>query len=248
MVASLLEQMDTKPIAFTQQCVSAGEEQDWNTRSLSDTFSIPCVSLWTYQETAVVLGSSQRGQASGPHAIGLRGMEVVVRMAGGGAVLTGPWMSSASIVLPYNHRLVRRDPVETYRWLGEIYASVLCDLGMDARALAPEEARELQRRPVREDLNWACYGGLSPWEVVVGQRKIVGLAQVRRRTGVLLVAGLLVAAPDWKLLCRAMGRPQQDADRLEHLTISCADKLPSVPDQADLLSRLSDAFGLAIRG
>jgi lipoate---protein ligase len=36
----------------------------------------------------------------------------------------------------------------------------------------------------------ACYGTLSPWEVVVGGRKVVGLSQVRRRAGALLPMGV----------------------------------------------------------
>ncbi len=36
----------------------------------------------------------------------------------------------------------------------------------------------------------ACYGTLSPWEVVVGRRKLVGLCQVRRRPGALYQIGV----------------------------------------------------------
>src|SRR5207253_10286832 len=37
-----------------------------------------------------------------------------------------------------------------------------------------------------------CYGVLSPYEVVVGAKKLVGLAQVRRRHAALFVFGVLL--------------------------------------------------------
>ncbi|MFZ3220852.1 MAG: ligase, partial [Rhodoferax sp.] len=58
-------------------------------------------------------------------------------------------------------------------------------------------------------------------------RKLVGLAQRRQRTGVLLVAGTLVSAPPWSLLCEAMGNPQ-DAPVLQRRTVSC-DALAAAP-------------------
>jgi lipoate-protein ligase A len=79
--------------------------------------------------------------------------------------------------------------------------------------------------PSLDTLKWACFGGLSPWEVVVGQRKIVGLAQVRRRTGVLLASGTLISPPDWPLLCDALGSDPADAARLRACTTSCAEEL-----------------------
>jgi len=41
-------------------------------------------------------------------------------------------------------------------------------------------------------MNRACYGSLSPYEVVAGQHKVVGLDMIRRRAGSLLQAGVLL--------------------------------------------------------
>jgi lipoate-protein ligase A len=238
---------DAETMTSAHQCICAAEEQAWNACSLADTVSEPRLRLWTYRDAALVLGSSQRGMAEGLHAPRRLGVELVVRASGGGAVLVGPWMLSASIVLPIDHRLIRGSLVESYRWLGEAYAGVLGELGLPARAVAPDAARELQRQADREDLGWSCYGGMSPWEVVVGARKIVGLAQVRKRTGVLLTAGLLVGRTDWKLLCQAMERPDRDAGSLAQLTTSCREELASVPCQAEVARRLGDSLQQAIR-
>lgn len=203
---------------------SCQQEQLWNQRQLGQTAIDPAWQLWAYQTPGLVLGCSQKNAISTDPAREPAGIEVVSRQAGGGAVLVGPWMLSVSVVLPNAHALVSGNLVASYRWLGELYASLLQDLGVAAHAITPEEARALHQA-VPAELAWACYGGFSPWEVVVGQKKIVGLAQVRKRTGALLVAGLLLDRPDWNLLVRTMGKPAPHAALLENGTTSCAQQL-----------------------
>ena len=61
-----------------------------------------------------------------------------------------------------------------------------------ARAAAPRPA------------DVACFGGLSPYEVLAGGRKVVGLSQARRRQGTLLQAGVLMEL-DAARLARVLG-------------------------------------------
>ena len=109
-----------------------------------------------------------------------------------------------------------------------------------ASARAPCRRRSCRRasphaNPIR--LDWACFGGLSPWEVVDAQgRKLVGLAQRRRQTGALLVAGTLLSPPDWPLLCEAYARPH-DAALLRQRTVSC-EELRGRPLSAAAVSEL----------
>ena len=66
-----------------------------------------------------------------------------------------------------------------------------------------------------EPLPWACFGALSPWELVDSdRRKLSGLAQQRRTTGIALVSGTLLWRPPWSMLCEAFDRN----DALEALT------------------------------
>jgi len=52
-------------------------------------------------------------------------------------------------------------------------------------------------------VRWACFASLSYGELVgPANRKIVGLAQVRRRKGTAICAGLLLGQPDWPRLVR----------------------------------------------
>jgi lipoate-protein ligase A len=169
----------------------------------------------------VVLGCSQRewhGEVQ--RRLGVRA-DALLRESGGGAVLVGPWLVSASVVVPHDHPWVRGGVVPSYRRIAELHVEALAELGIASRALPPAEVSAAN--DTGTVVRWACYGSVSPWEVVDGGgRKLVGLAQRRRRDSVLLVAGTLVGAPDWALLCSALGRPDDEA-ALRVRTVSCVE-------------------------
>lgn len=223
-------------------------EQEWIAQQLAEPVCAPRLRLWTYPAPGVVLGCAQGRLLPQVQRAAPPDCEIALRRAGGGAVLTGPWMLSASIVLPPEHRLLAGGLVASYHWLGAVHAGLLRDMGIDAHAIPPEE---LGHSRVKPDLAWACFGGLSPWEVVVDGRKLVGLAQFRRRNGVLLTSGTLLFRPKWELLCQALERPPAEAQALDDCTLSCADALGApVPVEAlarDLFDTFSDIVGRPVQ-
>lgn len=222
----------------------AATEQAWNQRQLAAPVRAPRVRVWTYPTPGVVFGCAQAGLHAEAARAARTGCALVQRRAGGGAVLVGPWMLSSSIVLPSDHRLLAGGTVSSYRWLGALHAGLMRDFGIPAHALSPTE---LACRPSDPTLGWACFGGLSPWEVIANDRKLVGLAQLRRRDGVLLTTGTLLHRPDWALLCQALDRPGADIERLAAVTTSCAELLGTrihVETLADsLYQMLADVLG-----
>src|SRR5690606_28275469 len=61
-----------------------------------------------------------------------------------------------------------------------------------ARVLSVSEARHDRTPPVLEP---ACFGGVAPHELVADDRKLIGLAQVRRRRVVALQAAFYLRFP-----------------------------------------------------
>ncbi len=144
---------------------------------------------------------------------------VLVRESGGGAVLAGPWLVGVSLVVPLGHPWVREGVVPSYRGIAELHAAALAEVGVAGHALRPSDVAATNA--AGPAVRWACFGSLSPWEIVDGRgRKLVGLAQRRTRDRVLLVAGTLVGVPDWSLLCAAVDRPEDEA-ALRGRTASC---------------------------
>jgi lipoate-protein ligase A len=187
-----------------------GAELDWTHGALADEASAaPRLRVWLYRDAAVVLG---RGQAL--PAAPVPGLPLVQRPSGGGAVLVGPWMIGTSLVLPARHAIAG-SILGAYHWFGTAHARWLCGQGVVAEA-----QRGGATRP-----HWACFAGRGPWEVVAGERKIVGLAQARKRHAVLLVAGTLVDAVPWQRLAEALQRAPGDAAELERTTVSAAECL-----------------------
>lgn len=160
----------------------------------------PATLYWSQAEQAgLVLGFAQKQDILNPAALAAHQLPIYHRRAGGTAVLVGPDLLSLDVILPASHPLVLPDIVESYRWLGTVWVEALQRLGVETRIVSPQKAHE-QRALLKQAetgeresiLLRACFGSLSPYEVVAGQRKVVGLDMIRRRAGSLLQAGLLL--------------------------------------------------------
>ncbi len=246
----------------TEACAAGGEsclrlaapaeEQAWNECHLSGPVRVPLIAAWRYRAPAVVLGCSQRPDAAMSAAARAAGVALVERRSGGGAVLAGPWLLGVSVVLPRDHPLVVPSITESYRWFGEAHAAALRRAGIECQAVpvatALAVARWWRSPPAGTTARWACFGALSPWEVMTaGGRKLVGLAQVRRRTGALLVSGTLLAAPDWPVLCRVVDASASAAAQLGERASSCEAELGR-PVHPDRMARLIvDALQRALK-
>ena len=151
-------------------------------------------SLWWHSadRPTVIVGAGQRWEPSPGAPISSPEIDIVRRRAGGTAVYATPDVLGLDVALPARHQLAISDIVEAYRWLGEVWVRATQMLGVASRLISVSEAREsaLETGPNTQVVRAACFGSLSPYEVAVGQRKLVGLAQVRRRSGVLLQSAL----------------------------------------------------------
>jgi len=164
----------------------------------------------------LVLGFSQKLDVLNTEELARHPLSIYRRRAGGTAVLVGPHLLSLDVLLPGDHPLVLPDIVESYRWFGEAWVAALLQLGIQTRIVLPVEARAQQAlrkqpetRPYEMLMNRACYGTLSPYEVVAEQRKVVGLDMIRRRTGSLLQAGVLLHW-DTTMLATLLGHTEED--------------------------------------
>jgi len=166
---------------------------------------------WSQAEgEALVLGFSQKPDIVNEAELERRPLPIYHRRAGGTVVLVGPHLLGLDVFLPAGHPLILADVVESYRWLGEAWVDALRLLGVETRAVSPTEAHAqhdlLKQEATRERetiLRRACYGALSPYEVVAGQRKVVGLDMIRRKAGTLLQAGLLFPDLGPKARCKS---------------------------------------------
>ncbi len=181
----------------------------------------PARLYWSQAEhTGLVLGFSQKHETLNQKALEQLHLPIYHRRAGGTAVLVGPHLLSLDVVLPAGHPLILPDVVESYRWFGEAWVTALYTLGIQTRIVLPAEAhtqRALRKQATTQAyealLHRACYGTLSSYEVVFGKRKVVGLDMIRRRTGTLLQAGVLLHW-DTELLAQLLGHTDEEQQLL----------------------------------
>jgi len=180
----------------------------------------PALRWYVVSERALILGASQRPLAVDIDACRAAGVAVYQRSAGGATVLVDPDMLGLDVALPPDDPLLARDLTASYRPFGEAWRAALRSLGVPAATVSVDEARASARdtSEAARLARLACFGGLSPYEVTVDGRKVVGLAQVRRRHGALFqtavqlhwdaprVAGLLaLPATERPALVAALG-------------------------------------------
>jgi lipoate-protein ligase A len=176
---------------------------------------------WTAEPT-LILGAGQHQAVVDLAACTAAGVRVINRNSGGTSVYADPSMLGLDVALPPHHPLIQDDVVESYRWMGEVWVHALSSLGITGRIVSIEEAHA-QPRPspdVESILRLACFGSLSPYEVVVEGRKIVGLSQVRRAGRTLLQSGIYLtfSAEALSQLLLMSDRPRA-AHKLEDVAI-----------------------------
>lgn len=195
-------------------------------KSLDNGVREPSAAMWTYSSVALILGRSQKSSAVMLERAGEEGIDIVVRAAGGGAVIAGPWMCSHTLLVPPDHALARMSLPRSYEAVGEAWRRALGRLGIPTH-VAPRTTAGIA--VIDHAAHWACFAGLSCGELVgPDSRKILGLAQVRRRNGVAFCTGLLLTEPDWPRLVRVwLGQEDEAlAQTLRDITLSCEECVP----------------------
>lgn len=183
----------------------------------------PAIVVHSVAPAAITVGRAQLAEVD-TAAAAREGLEVVARPSGGGPVLWDDDLIAIDVILPAGHPLLPADVVAAYRWVSEAVVAALGHLGVEgARAVPPDEARAWPRG----EASGLCFGGLSPWEVVVGDRKVLGLSQVRRKAGGIVQIGVPMRL-DAARLARAVGAPAGAADDLAARTAGIADLAPGV--------------------
>jgi lipoate-protein ligase A len=196
------------------------------------------IGWWLVDDEALVLGRGSKVTADAA-ACETAGVSVVRRFSGGGPVLWGPDLLALDVLIPKGHVLDSDDVARSYRWLGEALAAAITELGIPAHALPPSHVRA-----AADGMGaLACYASLSPWEVVTGGRKVVGLSQVRRRSGTLLQAGILLDIDAGRLA----GLLDLDAATREILADTLALRATGLRGHVDLTNGdLIDALTIAV--
>lgn len=174
-------------------------------------FAVPTVRVLTVSAPTIVLGSSQSFTVVNEAAVANRGIDVVRRRSGGGAVWLDDDLLWVDVYVPAADRLWDDDIGRSTWWLGQAWA--------DALAASGVECADVHRGAMRRN-EWSslvCFAGLGPGEVTREGRKVVGISQRRNRDGALLQCGVVRRwEPDRFLRCLGLIDAGNDMARAGH--------------------------------
>jgi lipoate---protein ligase len=132
------------------------------------------------EHSTLVLGSTQRSDVVNAVRATERGVAVVRRRGGGGAVLLRPgdhlWIEAW---IPRGDPLWEADVAVAAEWVGAWWRDALDPDGDGARGLAVHHGRAVPGP--HGDL--VCFSGRGPGEVFLADRKVMGISQWRSREG-----------------------------------------------------------------
>jgi lipoate-protein ligase A len=138
------------------------------------------VRILSSADRAVVLGSAQPEDHLDRSRAAAAGLAVVRRPSGGGAVLVGPGLALwIDVVVPAGDALWDADVGRAAWWLGQVFVAALADVGLPGGEMW---SGPMVRRPWSDRV---CFAGVGAGEVTLSERKLVGIAQRRTRSGAL---------------------------------------------------------------
>lgn len=198
----------------------------------------PVPTLRWYRTTApaIVLG---RGQG----ALHVRddGVEVVGRFSGGGAVWLSPDVLSLDVLVPGDHPWVSDQLTAVFDHVGAAWLAALRSLGVPHLSVHRGASMARRRGTTREQLlATVCYATRGRGEVFWRERKLVGMAQRRRRHATMVQCGLLRRWRPERLLT-ALGADPRDRQILD-AAVGLDEVCANAPDDPSVMAAVHSAF------
>lgn len=202
----------------------------------------PTLRWYRSDAPAIVLGRGQGRLAAADGAAA-----VTTRFSGGGAVWLAPDVLCVDVLIPAGHPWVSDRLAEVFDGVGAAWLAGLEALGIDGLAVHDGPSTARRRGTPRERLLAAvCYATLGRGEVLWHGRKLVGLAQRRRRHGVMVQCGLL-RTWDPRHLLRSLGATPDDAEIL-HAAVGLDEIGDDPPDDDAVIREVTAALTAVERG
>jgi len=199
----------------------------------------PTPTLRWYRATqpVIVLGRGQQARwFDAAH------LPIVGRFSGGGAVLMDQGLLSLDVIVPADHPLLGLDMTTIFTNVGAAWGNALSALGVPDVRVHRGPSTTPRATTDRDRLIAAiCYATLGSGEVTSAGRKIVGLAQRRRRYGALVQCGLLRHWDPTPLL-RALRADVDDQQILEAAT-GLDDIVDSPIRDQEIMRAVEEALG-----
>jgi lipoate-protein ligase A len=204
----------------------------------------PTLRLYAWEPPCLSLGYAQSMDDVDPERLRASGWEVVRRPTGGRAILHADEVTY-SIALPIDHPHASGSILDSYRHLSKGLVAGLKLLGVDVSVQAPGGATESPND------NPVCFEVPSPYEITAAGKKLLGSAQVRRRTA-LLQHGTLPLCGDITRITRVLryadeGERSAAAKQVAHRAITVEDAAGRIVSWDEAVHAIAQGFSDALK-
>ncbi|MGC9522582.1 MAG: lipoate--protein ligase family protein [Anaerolineae bacterium] len=182
----------------------------------------PTLRLYAWSPPTLTLGRGQPYADADLAELRRHGVTLVRRMTGGTAVLNRDELSYMVAVTDQEPRFSAVNIVESYRGLSGAFLHALKMLGL-TRARADGRGPQEPRRSSRAERTPVCFEIPLDYEVTVGERKLIGSAQMRVRGGILQHGSMPLTGDLGDISQFLVARP--DPDRIRSLALTLYEAL-----------------------
>jgi lipoate-protein ligase A len=158
--------------------------------------SLPTLRFYAWDPPCVSLGVAQPFRDVDLKRLRTKRWDLVRRSTGGRAILHTDELTYA-VIAPIDNPHLAGGVLESYRHLSAGLVAGLQHMGMSVEIESEKQLTEEERG------NPVCFQAPSAYEITVGQRKLIGSAQVRRRFGI-LQHGTLPLKGDITRICEVL--------------------------------------------
>lgn len=118
----------------------------------------------------------------------------LARRPTGGGIIFHSWDYTFSVLVPSNNRLFSNNTLENYRWINQVVLDAIqdlypCPLSIHEKYVA-----------YKGNTKYFCMAKPTIYDILLGEKKVVGAAQRRRRNGLLHQGSISISMPDFTRL------------------------------------------------
>lgn len=150
----------------------------------------PVLRFYTWQIPTLSLGYRQKFSTAQWLAVNPENkIDLVRRPTGGGAVLHDKELTY-SVVISKNMPFIGRAPHDAYRRINEAITTAFLSIGININKILKQENQKKQAD------NFLCFNDSSFSDISVNGQKLVGAAQIRKRSSILQHGSILLQSPE----------------------------------------------------
>lgn len=119
--------------------------------------------------------------------------ELAKRPTGGGVIFHS-WDYTFSLLVPCNNKYFSENTLENYRWVNQVVLEAIQDLYEGTLSIHKKQVA------YKGNTKYFCMAKPTIYDIVLGEKKVVGAAQRRRRNGLLHQGSISISMPDFSRL------------------------------------------------